>query len=113
MTDIQDKDSPTHRIHMQQMSMDEIRKFVEQLRIRRASQAEKIKKAKANTKIAEAMAADKSFKRLIDKMEKSLKNIESDLDQTADDLNKARALFLQMSDGEVFLEKEIKSDGNA
>lgn len=110
---LQLNDTPTHRLHMMQMSMQEIAKFIEHLRIRRASIEEKIKKAKANSKLARSLQTDKQFRRLVDKMERQLAAIEADINDIADDLNKARALFLEMSDGEVLLEKEVIPDGDA
>lgn len=105
MTQLQD--TPTHRYHMQQMSMQQIKELVEQLQKRRAAISVKIKEAKNNSKIARALEANKQFGKLILRMERSLAATEIALDTVADNLNKARALFLEMSDGEVLLEKEV------
>lgn len=116
--DAQDKDqlpedTPTHRLHLMQMSMQQIKNHTELLQQRRARIVNKIANAKKHTKLERELQINKQFKRLVTKMEKDLAGIEIDLDTVADQLNKARALFLEMSNGEVLLEKEVIKDGSA
>lgn len=105
------EDTPTHRLHMMQMSIERIRELIERLQKRRATQVEKIKKAKTNSNVARAITVDRQFARIVSKLETALESVESDLDRAADDLNRARALFFEASNGELILEKE-KENGN-
>src|ERR1700761_2660162 len=99
-------DTATHRLHMMQMSIQQIGDLITKLQTRRASQSEKITKAKANKDVARALTVDKQFARLVGKLEKKLQGISEDLDDVADDLNKARALFFEASNGTIIMEKE-------
>jgi len=106
-------DRPAHRVHLIQMTMQQIASTIDTLRTRRASIQAKVEKAKSNSKIADALQTEKKIAKLITKLEKKLANISIDIDDAADDLNKMRALFLQLSDGELLLEKEPTNNGNA
>jgi chorismate mutase len=103
-------DTATHRLHLMQMKINEINAFVERLQKRRATITEKIAKAKSNTNIARALTVEKQFARLVTKMENKLRGAEEDLNDVADELNKARALFFELSGAEIILEKEV-TDG--
>lgn len=106
------EDTPTHRLHMMQMTIQQMAALITRLQHRRATQSEKITKAKANTAIARSLQVDKQFKRLVTQLESKLSDIEDALDSAADKLNKARALFFEASGGEVLMEKEV-TDGDA
>lgn len=101
-------DTPTHRLHMMQMSIQQIATLITTLQTRRSSQSEKIVKAKANKDISRSLTVDKQFARLVSKLEKKLADIGDDINDAADELNKARALFFEASNGTVIIEKEVK-----
>jgi len=91
------------------MSIQQIGDLITQLQTRRATQSEKIIKAKANKDISRSLTIDKQFARLVAKLEKRLTDISDDLDDAADELNKARALFFEASNGTVIIEKEVSN----
>lgn len=98
-------DTPTNRLHMMHMSIEQIKHWIEQLQKRRAAVAEKVATAKSNSKVARSLTVDKQFKRLHSKLESALAGIESDLDDAIDNLNKMRALYLEASDGQIVITK--------
>lgn len=104
------RDTHTHRLHMMQMRIDEIKEFIEKLQVRRASIVEKIEKAKIHSSIARELKINKQFQRIVSKIDTILAGVSDDLDDAADRLNKARALFFEASGGEVIITKE-KTDG--
>lgn len=104
-------DSPTHRLHMMQMKINEINTFIAKLQHRRATMTEKIAKAKENKNVARSLTVDKQFARIVKKIEQRLEGVQDDLDTAADELNKARALFFETSGGEVLILPEEKSNG--
>ncbi len=109
-------DTPTNRLHMMHMSINQIQQWVEKLQKRRAAVVEKVRKAKDNSKLARALTVDKQFKRLFNRLENKLESLDDDLNGAIDDLNRMRALFLEASDGEVYIAKaeiEELKDGNA
>lgn len=99
-------DTPTNRLHMMHMSIEQIKNWIERIQKRRAAAAEKVVAAKSNSKIARSLTVDKQFKKLHTKLEKALEGIESDLDDAVDTLNKMRALYLEASDGQVVITKQ-------
>lgn len=103
-------DTPTHRLHIMQMKISEINEFITKLQKRRATITEKIAKAKSNTNIARALTVEKQFARIVARIENKLKGADEDITEAADELNKARALFFEMSGGELILELE-KTNG--
>lgn len=105
-------DTPTHRLHMMQMKISEINAFIQRLQARRAAGVEKIATAKANKNISRALTVEKQFARIVKRIESKLQGAEEDINDAADELNKARALFFEMSDGEVLIQPE-KTDGTA
>lgn len=98
-------DTPTNRLHMMHMSIEQIKNWIERIQKRRAAVAEKVATAKSNGKVARSLTVDKQFKKWHTKLEKALEGIESDLDDAIDDLNKMRALYLEASDGQVVITK--------
>lgn len=98
-------DTPTHRTTLTQLNLNGIRELVEQLQARRAIVAEKARKARENSKIAEERKVNKQLERIMKKIEKKLQDAEAYIDIAADELNKARGLFLEVTDGEVLLTK--------
>jgi hypothetical protein len=112
MTDEQPKDdttipgdTPTNRLHMMHMSIEQIKDWIGRIQKRRAAVVEKIATAKSNGKIARSLTVDKQFKKLHDKLEKALAGVEDDLSDAIDNLNKMRALYLEASDGQVIITK--------
>lgn len=102
-------DTPTNRLHMMQMSITQIADWITRLQKRRATIAEKIVKAKKNAAVSRTLTVDKQFARLVKKLESAAQDIEDDIDKLADNLNKARALFFEASNGEVIIQKEEKN----
>ena len=105
-------DSPTHRLHILQQTLKEAEDWLAGIRLRRAAIVEKVKKAKENSKLAQELKTHKQLQRINKKLERLQYNIESDIDMYADELNKARALFYELSDGEVMLPKETIQHGD-
>ena len=102
-------DSPTHKLHILQQTLPQIKEQLEAIRFRRGLIVEKIAKAKANTKIAREAQANKQLKRIFDKLSRKLDSLDEDMTSIEDELNKARALILELSDGEIMVPKtEIK-----
>lgn len=98
-------DTPTNRLHMMHMSIEQIKDWIERLQKRRAAMAEKVTKARDNTKIARSLTVDKQFKKLHTKLESKLQGVEDDLSDAIDNLNKMRALYLEASNGQVVITK--------
>lgn len=98
-------DTPTNRLHMMHMSIEQIKDWIERIQKRRAAVVEKIATAKTNGKVARSLTVDKQFKKLHDKLEKALAGVEDDLSDAVDNLNKMRALYLEASDGQVVITK--------
>jgi septal ring factor EnvC (AmiA/AmiB activator) len=106
-------DSPTHRLHILQLSMPQFKEDLEKIRVRRASIVEKAAKAKSNSKIAREATVNKQLQRFFKKLEKDIAALDRDMTAIEDNMNKARALILELSDGEVLLPKtEINSNGS-
>jgi predicted nucleic acid-binding Zn-ribbon protein len=104
-------DSPTHRMHILQLRLPEIKSDLEAIRYRRGLIIEKVAKAKSNSKVARAAQVDKQLKKFFDKMERQLAALEEDIQTIEDNMNKARALILEASDGELMLPKTETSSG--
>lgn len=105
MSAVSNSDSPTHRTHIMQMQLVQIKEDLEGIRYRRGLIVEKVAKAKANSKVARAVLVDKQLKKFFDKMERQLAALEEDMTTIEDNMNKARALILEASDGELMLPK--------
>lgn len=105
-------DTPTHRTTLSQLNLQHIVELVTQLQARRALITEKVRKAKENSKIAEERKTNKQLERIMKKIEKKLQDAESYLDIVADELNKARGLFLEITDGAVLLSRTEVTDGS-
>lgn len=105
-------DSPTHRITLSQLKLNEVASLIEQIRARRAAVVEKARKARENSKIAEERKVSKQLDRILKKIEKKLQDAEAGIDIAADELNKARALFYEVTDGEVILPKTELTHGD-
>lgn len=106
-------DSPTHRLHILQMSLPEFKKDLEAIRVRRGLIIEKVKKAKANSKIERAAVANKQLQRFFTKVEKDIEKLDKTIAAIEDNMNKMRALILELSDGEVLLPKTEIPNGDA
>lgn len=105
-------DTPTHRTHLSQMKLNHIKGLIEQLQARRAAIVEKVRRVKANNKVAEELKKNKQLDRIFKKLEKNLKEAEARLDIAADELNKSRGILLDVTDGAVLLERTEKTDGS-
>lgn len=105
MSDQSINDSPTHRLHILQLSMPQFKEDLERIRARRGAIIEKVTKAKANSKIAREAVANRQLKRFFDKLEKQIAALDEDMTSIEDNMNKARALILELSDGEVVVPK--------
>lgn len=98
-------DTPTHRYHILQMDLDQIKTHLIGVRARRAVVLERIAKAKSNSKIEREATANKQLKRLFFKLERDIAALDADMASIEDTVNKGRALILELSDGEVALPK--------
>ena len=105
------EDTPTHRIHILQGKLQQIVAWTQQLQQRRAVIVERIARATSNTKIARALNVERSLERSITSMLRDLQSSNDKLNKIADRLNKCRGLLLELSDGEVFLEKTERING--
>lgn len=114
MSDPSISDSPTHKLHILQLSMPQFKADLEKIRERRAAVIEKAAKAKANSKIAREATINKQLQRFFKKLEKDIAALDRDIAAIEDNMNKARALILELSDGEVHITKtEIKDAEDA
>lgn len=107
----QPKDSPTHRLHILQVSLNEFKDWTTQLQARRAAIVEKLARAKASTALTREAAVNKQLKRILDKLERDLSTLETDTADVEDNMNKARALFWELSGGEVLIEHTEAKNG--
>ncbi len=112
MPNSEEGDTPTHRTHLSQIKLYRIKDLIEQLQARRAAIVEKVKRIKANNKVAEDLRKNKQLDRIFKKIEKNLKEAEARLDIAADELNKSRGILLDVSDGAVLLERTEKTNGS-
>lgn len=109
---IKNSDTPTHRTTLSQLSIQHISQLVTDLQTRRAMVTEKLRKTRENSKVAEDRKKNKQLERILKKIEKKLQDAESYIDIAADELNKARGLFLEISDGEVLLSRTELTSGS-
>lgn len=107
------EDNPTHRMHILQAQLKQIVEWTNLLQARRAVIVERIVRATANTKIARSLQVERSLERTIASMIRGLNQSNDKLNKIADQLNKCRGLLLELSDGEVFLEKTERTNGLA
>lgn len=105
-------DTPTHRTILSQLNLNNVADLVRDLQARRAAVVEKVRKAKENNKVAEDRKKNKQLDRILKKIEKNLKEAEDRIDIAADELNKARGVFLDISDGEVLLSRTELTSGS-
>lgn len=98
-------DTPTHRIHILQAQMRQIVEWTQLLQAQRAIIVERLVRAKSNSKIARATTVSAQLSRSIASLTRDLTSIETKLNKVADKLNKCRGLFLELSDGDILLEK--------
>lgn len=98
-------DTATHRIHILQANMQQIVEWTQLLQTQRAAIVEKLVRAKSNSKIARATTVSAQLSRSIASLVRDLTSIETKLNKTADKLNKCRGLFLELTDGDMLLEK--------
>jgi hypothetical protein len=111
-TSVSSTDTPTHRTTLSQLNLSHIAQLVDDLQARRAAVVEKVRKAKENSKVAEERKINKQLERILKKIEKKLQDAESYIDIAADELNKARGLFLEISDGQVLLSRTELTHGS-
>src|SRR4051812_19343878 len=105
-------DTPTHRIHILQANMQQIVQWTQLLQTQRAAIVEKVVRATANSKVARALQVNRQIDRSVAKMLRDLTSTENLLNKVADNLNKCRGLFLELSDGEVLIERTERVHGN-
>lgn len=110
MTDT--SDTPTHRRHIRQATMQQVVEWTAKLQAQRNAIVEKIVRVKANGKIARELTVDRSLDRILARVTRDLFKAEELLNKSADNLNKCRGLFMELSNGEVLLEKSEPSHGN-
>lgn len=105
------KDTPTHRLHLLQATMAELKDWTSDLQRRRNAVVEKITRAKASTKLSRAATVNKQLNKALTQITTILTKLEIQTADVEDRMNKARALFFELSDGEVILEKTEIKDG--
>lgn len=105
------KDTPTHRLHILQATMNELKEWTTDIQRRRNLVLEKIAKAKASSKLSRAATVNKQLNKALTQITKILTELEIKTADVEDRMNKARALFFELSDGEVILEKTEIKDG--
>lgn len=113
MSNEQPTDSPTHRLHILQMKLPQFKEDLIAIRVRRGLILEKVTKAKANSKIEREATANKQLKRVFSRLEKKIASLDEDMATIEDDMNKARSLILELSDGEVLIPKTEIPNGDA
>lgn len=106
-------DSPTHRLHILQMSLPKFKADLEAIRVRRGLIIEKIAKVKANSKIERQATVNKQLQRFFTKTTKDLEKLNKTIAAIEDNMNKMRALILELSDGELMLPKTEIPNGDA
>lgn len=100
------QDTPTHRLDILQLTLNQSATHLAGIRERRAKVAERIAKVKNDNAITREAVVNKRLSRLLTKLDKSLASIDSDITDINEQLNDARALFYELSDGKVMLAKE-------
>lgn len=105
-------DTPTHRIHLRQATMQQIVEWTQLLQAQRNAIVEKVVRIKANSKIARELTIDRSLDRILARVQRDLFKAEELLNKTADNLNKCRGLFMELSNGEVLIERTEPTNGN-
>lgn len=105
-------DSPTHRMHLRQATMQQIVEWTQLLQAQRNAIVEKVVRIKANSKIARELTIDRSLDRILARVQRDLFKAEELLNKTADNLNKCRGLFMELSNGEVLIERTEPTNGN-
>jgi hypothetical protein len=98
-------------MHILQAQLKQIVEWTNLLQTRRAVIVERIVRATANTKIARSLQVERSLERTIASMIRGLNQSNDKLNKIADQLNKCRGLLLELSDGEVFVEKTERTNG--
>jgi seryl-tRNA synthetase len=100
-------------MHILQAQLKQIVEWTNLLQSRRAAIVERIVRATANSKIARALQVERALDRTIASMLRDLESTNVKLNKIADKLNKCRGLLLELSDGEVFVEKTERANGLA
>lgn len=98
-------DTPTHRYTILQVGLDQLKKDLDAIRLRRAHVQAKITRAKQNSKVERALSLDGQLKRLMSRLNRQLLALDEDMETIEDNINKARGLILEASDGELALTK--------
>lgn len=99
------QDTPTHRVHIRQATMQQIVEWTQLLQAQRAAIVEKVVRIKANNKIARELTVNRSLDRTLARVLRDLQKSQDLLNKCADNLNKCRGLVLELSDGEVLIER--------
>ena len=105
-------DTPTHRSHILQVRMRQVIEWTRLLQASRAQIVEKIVRLKSNSKIARESQVNNALERTLSRIHRNLTSTENALNKIADDINKCRGLFLELSDFEVILEPQEHVHGN-
>jgi ABC-type phosphate transport system auxiliary subunit len=95
------------------VQLDSAKQWLEDIRQRRNIAVEKATKAKTNSKIARAAAAEKQIANIFKKLERKERTIQDELESYENELNKARALFWELSGGEVMYPKTETQSGRS
>lgn len=98
-------DTPTHRTTILQHSINDIIKIVEDVRTRRNAIEEKIVKLKTNNKLEREAQVHKQLQKTLLKLDTLLEKANAAMGKLDDELNKGRALFFELSDGQILLDK--------
>jgi len=105
------KDSPTHRMHVLQVSLNDFLTWVTQLQARRNAVVEKITRAKLSNTLTIAATKHKNLDRVMKKLDRLLHSLQEDTTSIEDELNKARLMFFELSGGEVLIANTEILDG--
>jgi len=104
-------DSPTHRTHIAQITINEFQTWITALQARRNAVVEKVTRAKTSSKIAKTAKEHKSLDRILKKLDRLLTTLEAETRDCEELMNEARSLIFIASDGEVRIEHtEIEND---
>lgn len=99
------EDTPTHRVHQQQMSMARLRNWIELIRTNRATVIEKSARIKKATGVDPSVELRRMFK----KIETLLANAESDI-EAAEELMQDKRLAIFEASGQLFEPLELQHE---
>lgn len=94
------EDTPTHRVHQQQMSMARLRNWIELIRTNRAVVVEKVSRVKKAT----VDDSDKKLRRALKKIESLLQSAEDDVIAAAALLDENKSAIFEASDFKLMME---------